>query len=85
MTHTVIFNIDRLIGDPYGNYIIQFCYDFFKEDKCAAITERIIDRILQFSLQKYSSAVIFKCISNYWTHKDTLNRLRNSLTPEVIH
>ena len=24
--HVVNFKIDQLIGDPYGNYIIQFCY-----------------------------------------------------------
>lgn len=79
------FNIDRLITDPYGNYIIQFCYEFFGEDKCAAITERIIDRILQFSLQKYSSAVVFKCVGSYWSQKDTLNRLKNALSNEIIY
>lgn len=36
--HIVNFNIDQLIGDPYGNYIIQFCYEFFGEDKCGGIT-----------------------------------------------
>ena len=24
--HIVNFNIDQLICDPYGNYVIQFCY-----------------------------------------------------------
>ena len=24
--HSVNFNIDRIIGDPFGNYILQFCY-----------------------------------------------------------
>jgi hypothetical protein len=27
--HSVNFNIDRIIGDPYGNYVLQFCYEFF--------------------------------------------------------
>jgi hypothetical protein len=84
-THTVIFNIDTLIGDPYGNYIIQFCFDFFGEDKCEAITERIMNKFLPFSLQKYSNAVICKCVTIYWTNKATLDRLRNALTNEIIH
>ena len=78
--HVVNFNIGELIGDPYGNYIIQFCFELFGEEKCGAITERIIDKFLQFSLQKYSSAVLFKCISQYWTSKDTLSRLKNGLS-----
>jgi len=78
--HIVNFNIDQLICDPYGNYVIQFCYEFFKEDKCAAIAERIIDKFYQFSLQKYSCAVLLKCINNCWTRKETLDRLRNALT-----
>jgi hypothetical protein len=49
-----------------------------------AITERIIDKFTQFSLQKYSSAVIFKCINTYWTNKDTLLRLKNALNSDAI-
>ncbi len=26
LVHKVNFNMDQLIGDPYGNYVIQFCY-----------------------------------------------------------
>ena len=36
--HVVNFNIGQLIGDPYGNYIIQFCFELFGEEKCGAIT-----------------------------------------------
>lgn len=84
-THTIIFNIDKLIGDPYGNYIIQFCFDYFGEDKCEAISERIMSKILPFSLQKYSSAVVYKCVSSYWMNKTTLDRLKNTLNNEIIH
>lgn len=84
IVHEVNFKIDQLISDPYGNYIIQFCYELFGEEKCGGITERIIDKILQFSLQKYSSAVIFKCISTFWLSKDNLNKLKNALTSDII-
>lgn len=82
--HSVNFNIDKIIGDPYGNYVLQFCYELFGQDMCVAITERIIDKFTQFSLQKYSSAVIFKCINSYWTNKDTLLRLKNALNADCI-
>jgi hypothetical protein len=82
--HSVNFNIDKIIGDPYGNYVLQFCYEHFGEEKCGAITDRIIDKFTQFSLQKYSSAVIFKCINTYWTNKETLMRLKNTLNSDAI-
>jgi len=82
--HSVNFNIDKIIGDPYGNYVLQFCYELFGQEKCVAITERIIDKFTQFSLQKYSSAVIFKCINTYWTSKDSLMRLKNVLNSDAI-
>ena len=31
LVHIVNFNIDEIITNPYGNYIIQFCYELFKE------------------------------------------------------
>jgi hypothetical protein len=41
-------------------------------------------KFLPFSLQKYSSAVIYKCVASFWIQKDTINLLRNALTNEVI-
>lgn len=29
--------------------------------------------------------MIFKCVSSYWSHKDTLNRLKNALTNEIVY
>jgi len=66
---SVIFFMNQIIQDCYGNYIIQFCYEMFGEEKCHRITDIIIERFFQFSIQKYSGNVVFKCINSYWTKK----------------
>jgi hypothetical protein len=80
----VTFCIDKIIQDAFGNYIIQFCYELFGEDKCAGITEMITERFPQFAIQKYSSSVVYKCVSCYWVKKESFNRLKQTLTPESI-
>jgi hypothetical protein len=80
----VTFSIDKIIQDSFGNYIIQFCYELFGEDKSTGITEMIIERFQQFSLQKYSSSVVYKCLASYWTKSSTYARLKQALTPDAI-
>jgi hypothetical protein len=31
-------NLDAIIQDPYGNYIVQYAYEMFGKDKCKKIT-----------------------------------------------
>jgi len=44
----------------------------------------IIERFPQFSLQKYSSSVVLKCISSFWNQKESLNRLKQALNADAI-
>ena len=44
----------------------------------------IIERFSQFSLQKYSSSVVYKCISTYWTNDKIFIRLKQTLTVDGI-
>lgn len=39
--NSVAMNIDRIIQDCYGNYVVQFCYEFFGCDRSARVTEMI--------------------------------------------
>ena len=62
----ITINTDTIIQDSYGNYIVQFCYELFGSQKSAGITELILVRFAQFSMQKYSSSVVLKCVAQYW-------------------
>jgi membrane protein involved in colicin uptake len=44
----------------------------------------ILEKFAQFSIQKYSSSVIMKCISNYWKDRSYINKLRDVLKPDGI-
>lgn len=62
-------NVDALIVDSFGNYVIQFCYELFQEDECAGITERIFFSFCHYAIGKFASSVLLKCITIYWgTH-----------------
>lgn len=63
-------SIDRIIQDCYGNYVVQFCYEFFGCERCIRITDMILQRFPQYSIQKYSGSVLFKCVDSYWSSKD---------------
>ena len=87
MIINVTFNVDKLIMDSYGNYVIQFCYELFDLEKCAGITERILSRFFFYSVGKFSSNVLIKCISAYWVDKSvykTLRGLNNSQIVEIF-
>jgi hypothetical protein len=71
-TNATALNIDRLIQDCYGNYVVQFCYEFFGSERCLRVTEMILERFPQFSIQKYSSSVVLKCVEGYWGNKDII-------------
>ncbi len=83
ITH-VTFSVDRLIMDSYGNYVIQFCYELFDLDKCSGITERILSKFAFYAVGKFSSNVILKCISSYWTDKKIYNTLRGLTNSQIV-
>ena len=80
----VTFNVDRLIMDSYGNYVIQFCYELFDIEKCSAITQRILFKFAFYANGKFSSNVILKCISIYWTDKNIYSSLKGLSSNQVV-
>jgi hypothetical protein len=64
--------------------VVQFCYEFIGGDKSLRITEMIIERFPQFSIQKYSGNVVLKCVDSYWTNRDTVEKLKYSLNANSI-
>jgi len=44
----------------------------------------IMERFPQFAIQKYSGNVLFKCIDMYWTNRETIERLKYSLSNNSI-
>lgn len=54
-------NLENLIQNPFGNYAIQHALEVYPKD-CNAILEKILEKIIQYSNQKFSSNVIEKCI-----------------------
>lgn len=60
-------NLDAVIQDPFGNYIVQYAYETFGEAKCKKITDEIINKFTQYCIQKFSANVVDNLIVNYCT------------------
>lgn len=58
----IMAHLDEIIQDPYGNYAIQHAIDVYGESVCACIIDRVLQKIVQLSIHKYSSNVVEKCI-----------------------
>jgi len=54
-------NLENLIQNPYGNYALQHAMEFWPND-CRNILEKVSDKIVQYSNQKFSSNVIEKSV-----------------------
>ena len=60
--NNIIKNLDILINDEYGNFIIQRIIKLNRENYNNQIFDLIKNKIVQLSTQKYSSNVIETCI-----------------------
>jgi hypothetical protein len=58
--------LETIIQDPFGNYVVQHAYDIYKQDRCRPMTERLIQKLPQYSVQKFSSCVVEKCVGLYF-------------------
>lgn len=63
----IIDNIEKhleiLLEDPFGNYVIQHIIDiYFQYGEIFNIIYKILNNVIYFSNQKFSSNVIEKCI-----------------------
>jgi len=61
ITNLLYENLEELIQNPYGNYAVQHALDTFPRN-CERILDKILDKIIQYSNQKFSSNVIEKCL-----------------------
>jgi len=50
----------------YGNYVVQFNFELFEPFLTSALTDSILMKLPQYSLSKYSTNVVFKCLNSYW-------------------
>jgi len=60
----IIGNLDMIMNDYYGHYLIQYILSNFKEikiDEVLPLVNKIEENILEYSKMKYSSSVIEKC------------------------
>ena len=57
-------NYFEIVQDPFGNYAIQFAIDTYGNVFCKDLINEICANILTFSLQKFSSNVVEKCLEN---------------------
>jgi hypothetical protein len=52
----------ELAQNPYGNYAIQQCFDYWDAVQCQDVIPQFFGKIYQLSMQKCSSNVIDKSI-----------------------
>ena len=62
LVRVVIRNLIDLICDPYGNYVVQYILDLKQSRYSHLIVQAVRGNVLRFSLQKFSSNVVEKCI-----------------------
>ena len=58
-------NCIKLASDPYGNYLIQYLFQIWKDGDIEKINNIIIDNANFLAKQRYSSNVIEKAIESY--------------------
>ena len=86
LLHKIIKEIDTLINDEYGNYVIQFIVELKENSFNDIIYEYIAKNVLTLCQKKFSSNVIDKCIIQDDSHSFTLVKylIDNKLIREMI-
>jgi hypothetical protein len=54
-------NVIKLVSDPFGNYAISEILTNWPHEVCVPIYEKLMSKISELSIQKYSSNVIETC------------------------
>jgi len=72
LKNLLIIHAHSLIQNPFGNYALQFAFKIWDKKDSIEIMKKFYEKILFFSIQKFSSNVIERCIeisdefSNYF-------------------
>ena len=78
MVHVVTFNLDYLIGDPYGNYVIQHVLNNGSREEVSLIARCLAGNMLTLSQHKFASNVVERCLEHGTPEE------RRALVQEVI-
>ena len=60
--HLVCQEMENLVQDPYGNYVIQYALEYYPKDSIS-IQQKIINKLIPYSSQKFSSNIIEKSLA----------------------
>ncbi|CAK73217.1 unnamed protein product (macronuclear) [Paramecium tetraurelia] len=75
-------HLDEIIQDPFGNYGVQHVIDVYGDLRCNCIIDKILLKLIQLSIHKYSSNVVEKCILE--TSPKTQKRFIKQLSQDII-
>ncbi|CAD8209627.1 unnamed protein product [Paramecium pentaurelia] len=75
-------HLDEIIQDPFGNYGVQHVIDIYGDHRCSSIIDKILLKLIQLSIHKYSSNVVEKCILE--TTPKTQKRFIKQLSQDII-
>ena len=86
LKNLLVFHAQNLIQNPFGNYALQFAFKIWDKKDSFEIMKKFYEKILFYSIQKFSSNVIERCIeisddfSNFYfnfiiNNKNSLNYL----------
>jgi hypothetical protein len=56
----------------------------FDLERCSGITERILYQFPTYAIGKFSSNVLLKCISTYWTDKRIYSSLKSISSNQIV-
>ncbi|GAA98967.1 uncharacterized protein L969DRAFT_546634 [Mixia osmundae IAM 14324] len=92
----ITYNSLILVGDPFGNYVVQYVLDLNDNRFIEAIVRQFVGNVCTLSAQKFSSNVVEKCIRvadaagrkvlvNEFLNRNNLERmLRDSFANYVV-
>jgi len=65
LVREITYNALTLVQDPYGNYVVQYVLDLADSRFTDALIRRFISNVCVLSVQKFSSNVMEKVITQY--------------------
>ncbi|CAD8126428.1 unnamed protein product [Paramecium sonneborni] len=75
-------HLEEIVQDPFGNYGVQHAIDIYGDYRCTSIIDKILLKLIQLSIHKYSSNVVEKCILE--TSPKTQKRFIKQLSQDII-
>ena len=80
----LLHHFNTVVQDTYGNYVVQFFFDYFGEKYCWNLTNLILNKFKEYSMQKFSGMTVIKCVTSFWNLENVSERLTNILSEHII-